>query len=75
MDKDPSIDVEIDDDFKGIAVIGCPQCDTTTRHPLDSLSAGSVIECSCGFSIQIEGDGFTAAQREFKDLKRLLDDF
>ncbi len=75
MDQEPTIDIDTDDDLNGIAIIGCPKCGTETRHAMDKISDGSTIECSCGFTIKIGGDGFAAMQREFDDIKRLLDDF
>jgi hypothetical protein len=75
MDKEPEIDIKVDDDMRGIAVIRCPNCNTVARHPMTSLSDGSEIECSCGFVIRLNGDEFSSLQRDLEDLKRLLDDF
>ena len=75
MDKEPEIDIEVDDDMNGIAVIRCPQCDIVSRTPMNTLADGSTVDCSCGFTIRLEGDGFSAMQRDLDDIKRLLDDF
>lgn len=75
MDEDLDIEVEVDDEMNGIAVIRCPQCSSISRTRMDSLADGSTVDCSCGFVIRLDGDGFAAMQRDLDDFKRLLDDF
>lgn len=56
------IEVEVDDEMNGIAVIRCPQCDSISRTRMDSLADGSTVDCSCGFVTMMDGDGFTAVR-------------
>lgn len=75
MENEPDLDIEIDDNFRGVLVIGCPKCRAKSKRPLASLQSDAIVGCPCGFNMEISGDGFTSAQRGFSDLKRALDDF
>lgn len=73
MEED--LEMEFDDDLNGGAVIRCPQCDAVSHIRMNSLVDGSTVDCSCGFVIRLDGNGFASMQRNLDEFNRLLDDF
>ncbi len=75
MAREPDIDIEVDDRLNGILIITCPECGHRQRKPLRTLSPGTELRCSCGFTVSISGDDLRAVQRSLDDLKGTLQAF
>lgn len=75
MDEDLDIDLELELDGEiPMAAIRCSDCQTITKHPIESLSDGADIPCSCGSVLRIEGEAFAALIRDLDEFNRLFDD-
>ena len=65
-------DVEFDIYFNGILVVACPHCGRRQKRKFRSLQVGSNIACSCGTTMHIHKDDFSAMQKSLDEVKRAM---
>ena len=65
-------DVEFDIYFNGILIVACPHCGRRQKKKFRSLQPGSNVTCSCGGTIHIDKDDFSAMQKSLAEVKRAM---
>lgn len=72
--KNPKVDFEVDNDFKGTLVITCGECSTVTRVPFGQVSLDNNIKCNgCDYEFKLTGDDCKALQKQLDDSKNRSD--